>query len=116
MPRARCSARSTTLDWDDELLAVFGVERELLPSIVAVRRELGEGELLGARLPIRGIAGDQQAALYGQGCHAPGEGKVTYGTGSFVLVHAGDDASPAAARRCSRRRRPTATRSRARCS
>jgi glycerol kinase len=43
---------------------------------------------------VRGIAGDQQASLYGHGCHAPGEGKATYGTGSFVLVHTGDDASP----------------------
>src|SRR5207248_7643567 len=46
-----------------------------------------------ARVEIRGIAGDQQAALYGQGCHEAGEGKATYGTGSFVLVHTGDDAS-----------------------
>jgi len=43
---------------------------------------------------VKGIAGDQQAALYGQGCHAAGEGKATYGTGSFVLVHTGDDAAP----------------------
>ena len=78
-----------TLDWDDELLAAFGVEHELLPSIVPSQGELGEAELLGARLPIRGLAGDQQAALYGHGCHEPGQGKVTYGTGSFVLVHAG---------------------------
>ena len=55
---------------------------------------VGEGELLGATVTIRGIAGDQQAALYGQGCHRAGEGKATYGTGSFVLVHTGDDASP----------------------
>ncbi len=45
-------------------------------------------------MTIRGIAGDQQAALYGQGCHRAGEGKATYGTGSFVLVHTGDDAAP----------------------
>ncbi len=83
-----------TLDWDDDLLALFGVERELLPRIVGSSEEVGEGELLGARLRIRGIAGDQQAALYGQGCHAAGEGKATYGTGSFVLVHSGDDDSP----------------------
>ena len=44
-------------------------------------------------MQLKGIAGDQQAALYGQGCHAAGEGKATYGTGSFVLVHTGDDAS-----------------------
>ena len=83
-----------TLDWDDELLALFGVERELLPRIIRSDEHAGEGELLGVRAQIRGIAGDQQASLYGQGCHAAGEGKATYGTGSFVLVHTGDDAAP----------------------
>ena len=82
-----------TLDWDDELLAVFGIERDLLPRIIGSAETVGEGELNGRTVAIRGIAGDQQAALYGQGCHAPGEGKATYGTGSFVLVHTGDDAS-----------------------
>ncbi len=79
------------VDWDDELLALFGVERELLPQIVRSDADVGEGELFGARVPIRGLAGDQQAALYGHGCHTAGEGKVTYGTGSFVLVHSGID-------------------------
>ena len=83
-----------TLDWDDELLALFGVDRELLPRIVRSDEAVGEGELLGTRAEIRGIAGDQQAALFGQGCHSAGEGKATYGTGSFVLVHTGDDTSP----------------------
>ncbi|MGZ4290858.1 MAG: FGGY family carbohydrate kinase [Gaiellaceae bacterium] len=83
-----------TLDWDDELLALFGIPRELLPRIVGSRETVGEGRLNGRPVEIRGIAGDQQAALYGQGCHAAGEGKATYGTGSFVLVHTGDDASP----------------------
>ncbi|HUZ81528.1 MAG TPA: glycerol kinase GlpK [Gaiellaceae bacterium] len=82
-----------TLDWDDELLALFGVDRGLLPRIVRSDEVVGEGELLGVRLAIKGIAGDQQAALYGQGCHRAGEGKATYGTGSFVLVHTGSDAS-----------------------
>ena len=84
-----------TLDWDDELLSLFGVDRELLPRIVRSTETVGQGELAGAALEIRGIAGDQQAALYGQGCHEAGEGKATYGTGSFVLVHAGDDATEA---------------------
>jgi glycerol kinase len=83
-----------TLDWDDELLALFGVERSLLPRIVRSADLFGEGMLLGRRVEIRGVAGDQQAALYGQGCHVAGEGKATYGTGTFVLVHTGDDASP----------------------
>jgi glycerol kinase len=82
-----------SLDWDDELLALFGVERSLLPRIVRSDAPLGTGELLGRRVELRGIAGDQQAALYGQGCHRAGEGKATYGTGSFVLVHTGDDSS-----------------------
>jgi len=82
-----------TLEWDDELLALFGIPRELLPRIVGSAESIGYGELNGRTVEIRGIAGDQQAALYGQGCHAPGEGKATYGTGSFVLVHTGDDAS-----------------------
>jgi glycerol kinase len=82
-----------TLDWDDELLALFGVERALLPRIVASAGVVGEASLLGARIPIAGLAGDQQAALYGQGCHLPGEAKATYGTGSFVLIHSGADAS-----------------------
>ncbi len=87
-------ASLATLDWDDELLAIFGVDRELLPRIVGSTEVVGEGKLLGASVTIRGIAGDQQAALYGQGCHRAGEGKATYGTGSFVLVHSGLDASP----------------------
>jgi len=83
-----------TLDWDDELLALFRVDRSLLPEIRASDGDFGEGRLLGATLPIRGIAGDQQAALFGQGCTRPGQAKSTYGTGSFILAHAGDDAGP----------------------
>jgi glycerol kinase len=82
-----------SLDWDDELLALFEVDRELLPQVVGSADVVGEGLLLGAAVTVRGVAGDQQAALYGQGCHLPGEGKATYGTGSFVLVHTGDDRS-----------------------
>jgi glycerol kinase len=70
-----------TLDWDDELLELFGVRRELLPEIGPSGSAFGEGKLLGLTLPITGIAGDQQAAL-----HAAGGAKATYGTGSFVLV------------------------------
>jgi glycerol kinase len=84
-----------TLEWDDELLGLFGVDRGLLPRIVPSDETVADGELLGTRLPVRGLAGDQQAALYGHGCHAPGQAKATYGTGSFVLVHAGTDVSSA---------------------
>jgi glycerol kinase len=80
-----------TLDWDDELLTLFGVPRGLLPDVRASSEVVGEGKLLGARVPIAGIAGDQQAALFGQACFARGQAKATYGTGSFVLAHAGGE-------------------------
>jgi glycerol kinase len=70
-----------TLDWDDELLELFGASRELLPEIRPSGSHFGEAELLGHTLPIEGIAGDQQSALF-----AAGGAKATYGTGSFVLV------------------------------
>jgi glycerol kinase len=79
-----------TREWDDELLALFGVGRELLPRVVASAEVVGEAELFGATIPIAGIAGDQQAALFGQACFGAGEAKATYGTGSFVLVNVGD--------------------------
>jgi glycerol kinase len=84
-----------TLDWDDELLALFGVDRALLPGLRASSGVLGEAQLLGVRLPIGSLAGDQQASLFGHGCFGPGAAKATYGTGSFVLAHVG--AEPAAA-------------------
>jgi glycerol kinase len=84
----------TTLEWDDELLDLFSVPLGILPRIVPSSGVVGEGELLGTRVPVGGIAGDQQAALFGQRCFAPGQAKVTYGTGAFVLVNAGS--APAA--------------------
>jgi glycerol kinase len=84
-----------SLDWDDELLALFGVDPELLPRLVRSSEVVGEAKLLGATLPIAGIAGDQQAALFGHGCYERGEAKATYGTGSFVLVNAGPAREPA---------------------
>jgi glycerol kinase len=70
-----------TLDWDDELLELFGVSHDVLPDIKPSGSHFGEGQLLGHTLPIQGVAGDQQAALF-----AAGGAKATYGTGSFVLV------------------------------
>lgn len=70
-----------TRAWDDELLALFSVERSILPTVHPSAHDFGEGTLLGATLPIRGIAGDQQASLY-----AHGNAKVTIGTGAFLLV------------------------------
>ena len=79
------------LDWDDELLSLFGVDREVLPRVVRSSGVVGHAALLDAEVPIAGIAGDQQAALFGQGCFSAGEAKATYGTGSFVLINAGSD-------------------------
>jgi glycerol kinase len=80
-----------SMAWDPELLALFGVPREVLPEIVSSCAVVGEcgREHFGVPLPIAGIAGDQQAALFGQGCTVPGSAKNTYGTGAFLLVHAG---------------------------
>jgi len=83
-----------TRDWDDELLELFRVDRGLLPELRGSSEVVGEGRVLGATLPVAGIAGDQQAALFGHGCVRPGQAKATYGTGSFVLAHAGEDVSP----------------------
>jgi glycerol kinase len=79
----------TTLDWDDELLALFGVPRSVLPEIVSSSGPIGEAELFGARVPITGAAGDQQAALFGQACFERGGAKATFGTGTFVLANGG---------------------------
>ena len=78
-------------DWDRELLEIFGVPRAMLPRIAASSAVVGTaaGEHLGAEIPIAGIAGDQQAALFGQACFRPGLSKNTYGTGCFALMHTG---------------------------
>jgi glycerol kinase len=81
-----------TRDWHPELLGVFGVPRDLLPTIVPSSAVIGETDPthVGRAMPIGGLAGDQQAALFGQGCVSPGLAKNTYGTGAFLLVLAGD--------------------------
>jgi glycerol kinase len=78
-----------TLDWDNSLLAAIGVPRAVLPEIRPSSEVYGEarGDLAG--VPVASALGDQQAALFGQTCFAPGEGKNTYGTGSFLLVNTG---------------------------
>ncbi|MCW5978064.1 MAG: glycerol kinase GlpK [Bryobacteraceae bacterium] len=80
-----------TGDWDDELLGIFDVPRSMLPRIVPSSSVIGTAmaEHLGAEIPIAGIAGDQQAALFGQACFRPGLSKNTYGTGCFALIHTG---------------------------
>ncbi|HYZ47447.1 MAG TPA: glycerol kinase GlpK [Sphingomonas sp.] len=75
--------------WDDGLLALFGVPREVLPEIVDSAGSFGETRLFGAPIPICGLAGDQQAATIGQACLSPGDTKATYGTGAFVLTATG---------------------------
>jgi glycerol kinase len=82
-----------TLDWDDELCAIFGVPRAMLPSIAASVHEFGVATAPGALggVTIGGVLGDQQAATMGQACFAPGEAKNTYGTGNFLLLNTGSD-------------------------
>ena len=79
-------------DWDDELLKLFRIPRAILPEILDCAAEFGttDPSLLGAAVPIRGIAGDQHAATLGQACFAPGMVKSTYGTGCFALLNTGD--------------------------
>ncbi|MGH7699061.1 MAG: glycerol kinase GlpK, partial [Gemmatimonadales bacterium] len=77
--------------WDDDLLRLFGIAREALPEIRPSSGDFGvcAGRHLGSDMPITGVAGDQQAALYGQGCWTAGTAKNTYGTGAFLLLHTG---------------------------
>lgn len=78
-----------TLDWDDELLAYFGIARSVLPQALPCDGRMGEANFNGVRFPITGVAGDQQAALFGQACLTEGDGKITYGTGLFQLFNTG---------------------------
>lgn len=85
-----------TLQWDDELLEIFGIPKQMLPEICpssspdayGITTETGP---FGAAIPIAGVLGDQQAATVGQVCFAPGEAKNTYGTGNFMLLNTGND-------------------------
>ncbi|MGB8021164.1 MAG: glycerol kinase [Candidatus Nanopelagicales bacterium] len=86
-----------TGDWSPELLELLGVPHLCLPALVASYGVLGQTDpecFLGLDLPIAAILGDQQAALFGQGCFTPGSSKCTYGTGSFVLVNTGEQIVP----------------------
>ena len=81
-----------TLDWDQELLDLFDIPRSILPEVKSSSEVYGEttGNVLAAKIPIAGIAGDQQAALFGQMCRERGMVKNTYGTGCFMLMNIGD--------------------------
>ena len=78
-----------TCDWDDELLTLFDIPRSMLPEVRDSSEVYGECTLWGGAIPIAGIAGDQQAALFGQVCRQPGMVKNTYGTGCFMLMNTG---------------------------
>lgn len=81
-----------TLDWDQELLDLFDIPKNILPEVKSSSEVYGEttGNVLAAKIPIAGIAGDQQAALFGQMCTETGMVKNTYGTGCFMLMNVGD--------------------------
>lgn len=85
-----------TLDWDDELLEALHIPRAILPEVRPSSGIYGmcDPDLLGAPVPIAGVAGDQQAATFGQACFKPGMAKNTYGTGCFLLLNTGDKAVP----------------------
>ncbi len=77
--------------WDGELLKILGVPESMLPSVQPSASHFGDFEIDGATIPILGIAGDQQAALFGQACVEPGDAKNTYGTGCFMLMNMGGE-------------------------
>ncbi len=81
----------TLLSWDDTLLEALSVPKSMLPEVKPSSYHFGDYEVEGFKIPIAGIAGDQQAALFGQACFAPGEAKNTYGTGCFLLMNTGED-------------------------
>jgi glycerol kinase len=76
-------------EWCEELLALLDIPASVLPAVVPSSGTLGQAAIDAASIPISGIAGDQQAALFGQACHRPGMAKNTYGTGCFLLMHTG---------------------------
>ncbi|MBI2778020.1 MAG: glycerol kinase GlpK [Chloroflexi bacterium] len=85
-----------TLDWDDELLRLVGVPRSVLPTVAPTSGVIGATDpaIFGRAIPIAALVGDQQAATFGQACFAPGESKVTYGTGAFLLRNVGEAPVP----------------------
>ncbi len=84
------------LEWDQDILARLGIPRQMLPEARPSAGDFGltAEEFLGGRVRLAGVAGDQQAALFGQGCFAPGLAKNTYGTGCFLLLNTGEQAVP----------------------
>ena len=83
-----------TQEWDEELLSLLGIPREVLPEVRESSGIFAETDALGGSIPVAGVAGDQQAALFGQACLRPGMAKSTYGTGCFLLMNTGDRPTP----------------------
>ena len=81
-------------EWDDELLRLFGIPPSMLPEVRMSADDYGSVNLMGADIPICGVAGDQQAALFGQACFREGDAKNTYGTGCFLLMNTGTRPCP----------------------
>ncbi len=79
-----------TLDWDEKLLSELDIPKSVLPQVLPSGSDYGEAEINGVKIPITGVSGDQQAALFGQGCFSPGDAKNTYGTGCFALMNTGE--------------------------
>lgn len=81
------------LEWDEEILNFLQIPRSMLPAVKPSSFDFGHYEVEGVKIPIRGVAGDQQAALFGQQCLEPGMAKNTYGTGCFMLMQTGEEAA-----------------------
>ncbi|KAA2219456.1 MULTISPECIES: glycerol kinase GlpK [Maribacter] len=79
------------LQWDDRLLSAMNIPKSMLPEVKPSAFHFGDFEIDGVKIPIAGIAGDQQAALFGQGCFKKGTAKNTYGTGCFMLMNTGEE-------------------------
>jgi glycerol kinase len=79
------------LCWDEKLCDYFGIPKSMLPEVKNSSDDFGEVSIFGKKIPISGVAGDQQAALFGQACFNKGEAKNTYGTGCFLLMNVGED-------------------------
>lgn len=83
--------RLETLAWDSELLELFNLPGNILPQVLPSVGDFGTARVLGYEIPVTAILGDQQSALFGQGCFEPGEAKNTYGTGCFLLMNTGQN-------------------------
>ena len=77
--------------WDEKLLSIFGIDKTILPEIVENNKVVGYYSFDGKQIPIAGICGDQQSSLFGQMCFSKGDAKITFGTGSFMLLNTGND-------------------------